>query len=92
MPFKGSADAFTALEASQIRVLNLWTDQRNPRSPDTPTLKELCGIVANSPWGIAGPRGMDARIVRFLHDQIRKTMNDQASRQRSHGSARRCTT
>jgi tripartite-type tricarboxylate transporter receptor subunit TctC len=73
-----SSPQWAALEAGHIRVLNIWTDQRNPRSPDTPTLKELYGIVANSPWGIAGPRGMDPRIVRFLHDQIRKAMEDSA--------------
>lgn len=67
-----------AIEAGQVRVLNTWSEKRNPRSPNTPTLKELYGIVANSPWGIAGPRGMDPRIVRLLHDAFRRAMDDPA--------------
>jgi len=69
---------WAAVEAGQIRVLNTWSDRRNPRTPDAPTLKEIYGIVANSPWGIAGPRGMDPRITRFLHDHIRRAMDDAA--------------
>jgi tripartite-type tricarboxylate transporter receptor subunit TctC len=44
-----------------------------------PTLKELgYGIVSNSPYGLAGPKGMDPRVVKVLHDAFRKAMDDPA--------------
>lgn len=64
------------VEAGRIRPLTVWSEKRTPRAPDVPTLKELYGITANSPWGIAGPKGMDPGIVKLLHDSIRKAMDD----------------
>jgi len=64
------------VEAGTIRVLATWGPNRNKRSPDVPTLKELYGIVSNSPWGIAGPKGMDPRIVKIIHDAFRKATAD----------------
>jgi tripartite-type tricarboxylate transporter receptor subunit TctC len=66
------------VDAGRFRVLVTWGPNRNRRSPDVPTLKELYGIVANSPWGIAGPKGMDPRTVRILHDAFRKASADPA--------------
>jgi tripartite-type tricarboxylate transporter receptor subunit TctC len=68
--------AWDLAEAGALRVLNTWGPNRNKRSPNVPTLKELYGIVANSPWGIAGPKGMDARVVKILHDTFRKALSD----------------
>ena len=64
------------VEAGRLRVLATWGPNRNRRSPEVPTLNELYGIVANSPWGIAGPKGMDARTVRILHDAFRTASAD----------------
>jgi tripartite-type tricarboxylate transporter receptor subunit TctC len=64
------------VESGKVRVLNTWSATRPKRAPDAPTLKELYGIVANSPWGIAGPKGMDPAIVKILHDATRKAMDD----------------
>ncbi len=66
------------VEAGQARPLVMWGDNRTPRAPNVPTLKELYGIVANSPWGIAGPKGMDPKVVKILHDAIKKGMDDPA--------------
>jgi tripartite-type tricarboxylate transporter receptor subunit TctC len=42
-------------------------------------LKELgYGIVSNSPFGIAGPKGMDPKVVKILHDAFKKGMEDPA--------------
>ena len=93
VPYKGSADAVTALrggqvmaqagsppwelvEAGQARPLVMWGEARTPRAPNVPTLKVLYGIVANSPWGIAGPKGMDPKVVKVLHDAFRRAMDD----------------
>jgi tripartite-type tricarboxylate transporter receptor subunit TctC len=97
IPYKGSADAVTALrsgeansqagsppwelvDANQARTLVMWTESRSPRAPAVPTLKELYGIVANSPWGIVGPKGMDARVVKTLHDGFKRALDDPAFR------------
>jgi tripartite-type tricarboxylate transporter receptor subunit TctC len=64
------------VEAGKVRPLTTWSANRPARAPNVPTLKEIYGIVANSPWGIAGPKGLDPQIVKILHDTIRKAMDD----------------
>lgn len=65
------------VDAGKVRVLSLWTEKRNPRLPDTPTLKELgFPFVFDSPFGIAGPKGMDPAIVKKLHDAFKEAMSD----------------
>jgi len=66
------------VEAGHTRPLVMWGNERSPRAPHIPTLKELYGIVANSPWGIGGPKGMDPKITRILHDAFRRAMDDPA--------------
>jgi tripartite-type tricarboxylate transporter receptor subunit TctC len=61
--------------SGKLRVLNTWGEQRLPKFPDVPTLKELgLGIVQASPYGIAGPKGMDAALVARIHDSFRQAM------------------
>ena len=66
------------VEAGHTRVLVMWGLERSARAPAVPTLKELYGIVANSPWGIGGPKGMDPKIVKILHEAFRRAMDDPA--------------
>lgn len=61
------------VEAGKLRLLMVWTDQRAPSFPDVPTLKELgYPLVIDSPWGLAGPKGQDPKIVARLHDAFKK--------------------
>jgi tripartite-type tricarboxylate transporter receptor subunit TctC len=95
VPFKGEAEAITALlgghvelmaagtsrqsliDAGEIRVLNIWAEKRSKRLPDVPTLKELgYPFVFDSPWGFAGPKGMDPAIVKVLHDAFKKAIEE----------------
>jgi len=64
----------------RLRPLNVWSRNRSPRAPDVPTLTELGyqDMVVTSPYGIVGPLGMDAEIVRRLHDGFRIALNDSA--------------
>lgn len=65
------------VESGDLRLLAVWTEKRVPKWPDVPTLKELgYGIVAYSPFGIAGPKGMDPKIVKILHDAFKKAMDE----------------
>jgi tripartite-type tricarboxylate transporter receptor subunit TctC len=67
------------LDGGQVRVLVSWGEQRNPRFPNVPTLKESgLDIVSIAPFGIAGPKGMDPAIVKVLHDAFRKGMEEPA--------------
>jgi tripartite-type tricarboxylate transporter receptor subunit TctC len=46
-----------------------------------PTLRELgVDVVATSPYGIAGPKGMEPGVVRVLHDAFRDALFDSAHR------------
>ena len=67
------------VDAGQLRLLVTWGENRTRRWPNVPTLKDLgYGIVSNSPYGIAGPKGMDPKVVKILHDAIKKGMDDPA--------------
>jgi tripartite-type tricarboxylate transporter receptor subunit TctC len=65
------------VDGGQLRLLATFGAQRTKRWPQVPTLKELGhGIVATSPYGIAGPRGMSAEVVQALHDAFRAALFD----------------
>ena len=67
------------VESGELRLLVTWGEKRSKKWPDVPTLKELgYGLVANSPWGLAGPKGMDPKIVKKLHDAFKKGMEEPA--------------
>jgi tripartite-type tricarboxylate transporter receptor subunit TctC len=61
--------------SGRLRVLNTWGAQRLPKFPDVPTLTELgIPLVQASPYGIAGPRGMDPGLVQRIHDVFKQAM------------------
>lgn len=61
--------------SGRLRVLNTWGAQRLPKFPDVPTLTELgIPLVQASPYGIAGPRGMDPSLVQRIHDVFKQAM------------------
>lgn len=67
------------LDGGQVRVLVSWGEQRNPRFPNVPTLRESgLDIVSIAPFGLAGPKGMDPAVVKVLHDAFRKGLDDPA--------------
>jgi tripartite-type tricarboxylate transporter receptor subunit TctC len=67
------------VEAGKLRLLMIWTANRSKNWPDTPTLKELgYPFVFDSPFGVAGPKGMDAKIVAKLHDAFKKAIDEPA--------------
>ena len=67
------------VDAGKLRLLMVWTGARSPNYKDVPTLKELgYPMVYDSPFGIAGPKGMDPKIVAKLHDAFKKALDDPA--------------
>jgi tripartite-type tricarboxylate transporter receptor subunit TctC len=65
------------VDGGQMRLLVTFGEQRTKRWPDVPTAKDLgYGVVSSSPYGIAGPKGMEPAVVKTLHDAFRKAMDD----------------
>lgn len=57
----------------KMRPLAIVGDNRFPRFKDVPTLKELgYDITAASQVGIVGPKNMDPKVVKTLHDALKK--------------------
>jgi tripartite-type tricarboxylate transporter receptor subunit TctC len=67
------------VESGQLRLLVIWTDKRSKSWPNVPTLKESgIAMVSNSPFGLAGPKGMDPKVVKILHDAFKKGMEEKS--------------
>ena len=67
------------VDSGKLRLLVTFGDHRTRRWPQVPTLKELGhGIVAQSPYGLAGPRGLPPEVVRTLHDAFKVAMQEPA--------------
>ncbi|MBD0270999.1 MAG: tripartite tricarboxylate transporter substrate binding protein [Acetobacteraceae bacterium] len=65
------------VEDGKLRLLVTWTEERAKRFPEVPTLREIgIDIVSASPYGIAGPKGMDPGVVRVLHDAFKEALHD----------------
>lgn len=65
------------VDSGQLRLLATFAARRSKRWPTVPTLKELgFPIVAMSPYGLGGPRGLPQPIVATLHDAFKKAMFD----------------
>jgi tripartite-type tricarboxylate transporter receptor subunit TctC len=65
------------VNSGQFRLLVTFGAARTKSWPTVPTLKEVgINIAVNTPYGIAGPRGMDPKIVKILHDAFKKGMED----------------
>lgn len=63
------------VEAGQFRLLSVWSPERAKRFPEVPTLRELgIDLAVTSPYGIAGPKGMDPGVVRVLHDAFKAAL------------------
>jgi len=63
------------VDAGTFRLLVTFGEQRTRWN--APTAKELgYDVVSYSPYGIAGPKGMDPKIVKILHDAFKKAMDE----------------
>jgi tripartite-type tricarboxylate transporter receptor subunit TctC len=65
------------VDTGRLRLLVTFGEQRTKRWPQVPTLKELGhGIVATSPYGLAGPRGLPDAVVQVLHQAFKTAMHE----------------
>jgi tripartite-type tricarboxylate transporter receptor subunit TctC len=69
------------VNAGQFRLLATFGAARTKSWPTVPTLREAgINMVVTSPYGLAGPKGMDTRIVKILHDAFKKGMDEPSFR------------
>jgi tripartite-type tricarboxylate transporter receptor subunit TctC len=65
------------VDAGQLRLLMMLGSERSKKWPDVPVLKELGYTYEfDSPFGLAGPKGMDPAVVKKLHDAFKKAYDD----------------
>jgi tripartite-type tricarboxylate transporter receptor subunit TctC len=65
------------VNSGQLRLLVTFGSARSKNWPAVPTLGEFgIDVVANSAYGIAGPRGMEPTVVKVLHDAFKKGMEE----------------
>lgn len=65
------------VDSGRLRLIATYGSKRTKRWPHVPTLAELgYKTVSDSPFGVCGPKGMDAAVTRTLHDAFRKTLED----------------
>ena len=78
----GTSDATSwapMVDSGKLRLIAVYGSKRVKRWPDVPTLNELgYETVADSPYGVCGPKGMDPAVVKIIHDAFKKTLDDPA--------------
>jgi tripartite-type tricarboxylate transporter receptor subunit TctC len=67
------------VEAGNLRLLVVWSAERAKRFPQVPTLREAgIDIVSASPYGFAGPAGIERGVVETLHNAFHQALFDPA--------------
>ena len=61
----------------KLRLLVTWGPARTANWQNVPTLKDIgIDIIANAPYGLAGPKTLDPEIVKVLHDAFKNGMTE----------------
>jgi tripartite-type tricarboxylate transporter receptor subunit TctC len=65
------------VDAGQFRILAMATEQRIPKYPQAPTLRERgINAIAHSPYGLVGPKDLPAPIVQSIYDAFNQATDD----------------
>lgn len=65
------------VDSGKARLLATYGSKRTKRWPQIPTLLDAgYTTVSDSPYGFGGPKGMDPKVVKILHDAFKKAMDD----------------
>jgi tripartite-type tricarboxylate transporter receptor subunit TctC len=75
--FSAEAGFGPFVDDGRFRLLGLFSENRLPKRPQWPTLKEQkIDVVAESWWGVGGPKGLDPKVAEVLHDAFKKALTD----------------
>jgi tripartite-type tricarboxylate transporter receptor subunit TctC len=67
------------VKTGKVNFLAVYADKRLADYPDVPTVREVgYDVIAPSPIGIAGPKGLKPEMVKVLHDAFKKAAQDPA--------------
>lgn len=74
--FPGLAAALPHIESGRVRILAITGSVRSPRAKDVPTLEELGykGFDAVQWYGVVGPAGIPAPVVKLLNETLNQTL------------------
>jgi tripartite-type tricarboxylate transporter receptor subunit TctC len=63
--------------SGDLRLLMILNAERSKKWPNVPTLKEFGYEYSfDSPFGLAGPKGMDPAVIKKLHDAFKVAYDD----------------
>jgi tripartite-type tricarboxylate transporter receptor subunit TctC len=87
--FPGLAAALPHIRAGKMRPLAVTGLQRHPLLPDVPTFAEsgYAGFDGVQWYGIVGPAGMPAPVVKRLNDEINRLLENPELRERLSSEA-----
>lgn len=69
------------VEGGKVRLLAIWTKDRASRFPAVPTLQEQgTDMVAEVPYGLVGPAGMDPAVVTAISEAFRKASAEESNK------------
>jgi tripartite-type tricarboxylate transporter receptor subunit TctC len=75
----GTPEFAPHVQSGKLRLLATLGSKRTKNFPDVPTVKESgWDTISESPFGIGGPKGMDAGVVKVLEEALRKVNDDPA--------------
>jgi tripartite-type tricarboxylate transporter receptor subunit TctC len=76
--FDNVGSIVTQVKSGQVRALAVMDVERSKFLPDVPSTKELGypTVISSSTRGIAGPKGMDPKVVKKLADTFKAAMAD----------------
>ena len=68
-------EAATLIEAGKVRPLAIMAEERDPKFPDVPTLRELGADWTCGAWrGVVAPKGTSPKIVALLEKTLAKVV------------------
>ena len=66
------------VDSGDFRLLVTWGKTRTKRWPNVPNLKEVgVDLAETMPYGLAGPAGMDPKVVNTIYNAFHTAMHDQ---------------
>lgn len=75
--FMPAADAMPLYRQGRIKILATTGTERSPLTPNLPTMRELGIDVTLDGWyALFGPAGMDPALVKSLHANVVKALNE----------------